>query len=126
MSRKIIRFLREYIFILSIITMIIGLFVIFTGTLGIWFTEISKNLLNLSDEVIIWCPYVLIVGLIFFGIGLYYMYNYIKKRNFVIEEIVTNKRSEFIKKHGELKNSVKYLPSKYKEMLKEKEKELKI
>ncbi len=51
---------------------------------------------------------------------------FISQKNFIIKEIETNKRSEFIKLHAELKNSVKYLPSKYKEMLRQKEKELKI
>jgi hypothetical protein len=51
---------------------------------------------------------------------------FISKKNFIIREIETNKRSEFIKKHAELKSSVKYLPLKYKEILKQKEKEFKI
>ena len=45
-------------------------------------------------------------------------------KKFILEEIKTDKRSEFIKRHNELRNTVKRLPSKYKEMLKEKEKEL--
>ena len=46
--------------------------------------------------------------------------------NVTEREIETNKRSEFIRKHAELKDSVKYLPSKYRAMLQQKEKELKI
>ena len=126
MSGKIIGFFREYIFSLSIIIIIIGLFVIFTGALGIWFEDLAKDFLNLPVDIIVWCPYVLIFGLIIFGVGLYYLYGFIKNRNFVLEEIETNKRSEFIKRHGDLKDSVRYLPSKYKELLKEKEKEFKI
>jgi hypothetical protein len=45
-------------------------------------------------------------------------------KRFILEEIKTDKRSEFIKKHNELRNTAKRLPSKYKKMLKEKEKEL--
>jgi len=126
MSGKIIGFIREYVFGLSIIIMIIGLFVIFTGVLGIWFVDVAKDLLNFPNGIFEWCPYVLIFGLLIFGVGLYYIYSFIKNRNFVLEEIETKKRSEFIKRHGDLKDSVRYLPSKYKEMLKEKEKELKI
>jgi hypothetical protein len=126
MSGKIIEFIREYIFCLSIILTIIGLFVIFTGVLGIWFSEMAMNILNFPDSLFEWFPYVLIFGLIILGVGLYYLYGYIKNRNFVLEEIETKKRSEFIKRHGDLKESVRYLPSKYKKMLKEKEKELKI
>ena len=126
MSGKIAGFFREYIFGLSIVTMIVGLFVLFIGILGIWFADVATDVLNLADEVIVWCPYVLIIGLIVFGAGLYYLYGFIKNKNFVLEEIETNKRSEFVKRHGDLKDSVRYLPSKYKEMLKEKEKELKI
>ena len=126
MSGKIIGLIREYVFGLSIIIMIIGLFVIFTGFLGIWFVDVAKDLLKFPNGILEWCPYVLIFGLLIFGVGLYYLYGFIKNRNFVLEEIETKKRSEFIKRHGDLKDSVRYLPSKYKEMLKEKEKELKI
>jgi len=94
--------------------------------LGIWFGDIAKDLLNLSDDVIAWGLYILILGLIIFGIGLYYLYSFIMKKKFVLEEIQTNKRSELLKRHSELKESVRYLPSKYKEMLREKEKELRI
>ena len=126
MSGKIAGFFREYIFGLSIVTVVVGAFVLFIGILGIWFAEDAQDLLNITEGVTDWCPYVLIVGLIVFGAGLYYLYGFIKNKNFVLEEIETNKRSEFVKRHGDLKDSVRYLPSKYKEMLKEKEKELKI
>jgi hypothetical protein len=43
-----------------------------------------------------------------------------------MKEIETKKRSEFIKKHAKLKADSKHLPSKYKDILKQKEKELKI
>lgn len=126
MSGKIAGFFREYIFGLSIVTMIVGLLVLFIGILGIWFADVATDVLSLADEAIVWCPYVLIIGLIVFGAGLYYLYSFIKNKNFVLEEIETNKRSEFLKRHSDLKDSVRYLPSKYKEMLKEKERELKI
>ena len=114
--------MRKKYRILSIITLIIGAIILFMGILGIWFQDEIKNI----DIIFPWSPYILIFGLIIFGAGLYYLYMFISKKNFVIKEIETNKRSEFIKLHTELKNSVKYLPSKFKEMLKQKEKELKI
>ena len=125
MKTKISGFLRENIFILSIITIIIGIIILLIGILGIFFQDISNNI-SFMSEMLPWSPYILIIGAIIFGTGLYYLYMFISKKNFIIKEIETNKRSEFIKKHAELKNSVKYLPSKYKEILKEKEKELKI
>ena len=126
MKEKIIGFLRENILILSLITLIIGIIILIIGVIGIWFKDEIKNMLSFMDNLIPWCPYIFVIGLIIFGIGLYYLYLFITKKNFVLKEIETNKRSEFIKKHAELRNSVKYLPSKYKEMLKLKEKELKI
>lgn len=126
MKGKIAGFLREYIFILSIITLILGAIILIIGILGIWFQDEIKNMMNFIDIIFPWSPYILIIGLIILGTGLYYLYMFISKKNFIIKEIETNKRSEFIKLHAELKNSVKYLPSKYKEMLKQKEKELKI
>ena len=126
MREKIIRFFRENILILSIITMIIGLIILIFGILGIWFQDEIKNILEFMSILFPWCPYILIIGLLIFGTGLYYLYMFITKKNFIIKEIETNKRSEFIKKHVELKNSAKYLPIKYKEMIKQKEKEFKI
>ena len=126
MSGKITGFFREYVFGLSIVAMIVGLIVLFIGVLGMWFGDVAKDLLNLTDDAIAWGLYVLIIGLIVFGTGIYYLYGFIVKKKFVLEELQTNKRSELLKRHSELKESVRHLPSKYKEMLKEKEKELRI
>ena len=126
MSGKITGFFREYIFGLSIVAMIVGLIVLFIGVLGMWFGDVAKDLLNLTDDAIAWGLYVLIIGLIVFGTGIYYLYGFIVKKKFVLEEFQTNKRSELLKRHSELKESVRHLPSKYKEMVKEKEKELRI
>ena len=126
MKERIIEFFRENIFILSIFTMIIGIIILIIGLLGEFFSEEVQNILTIIGDIAPWSLYILILGLIIFGFGIYYLYMFISKKNFLMKEIETNKRSEFIKKHAELKNSVKYLPSKYKEILKEKEKELKI
>ena len=126
MKGKITGFLRENILILSLVTIILGVIILIIGLLGILFQDEIKNMITFMNDLIPWCPYILIIGLIIFGTGIYYLYMFISKKNFVIKEIETNKRSEFIKKHAELKDSVKYLPSKYKTMLKQKEKELKI
>ena len=126
MSGKITGFFREYVFGLSIVAMIVGLIVLFIGVLGMWFGDVAKDLLNLTDDAIAWGLYVLIIGLIVFGTGIYYLYGFIVKKKFVLEELQTNKRSELLKRHGELKEAVRHLPSKYKEMVKEKEKELRI
>ncbi|MEE8566080.1 MAG: hypothetical protein V3S79_06825 [Candidatus Thermoplasmatota archaeon] len=126
MKGKISGFLREHILILSLLTIIIGIIILIIGILGIWFKDEIKNMINFMDTLIPWSLYILVIGLILFGMGIYYLYMFVTKKNFIMKEIETNKRSEFIKKHAELKYSVKYLPSKYKEMLKRKEKELKI
>ena len=124
MSGKITEFLREYVFGLSIITTVVGLFVLIIGILGMWFQDAAVDVFNLPKGFMAWSIYVLIVGLIILGFGLYYLYSFITKRKFLLEEIKIDKRSELIKKHNELKRSVRHLPSKYAEMLKEKEKEL--
>ena len=122
MIKKITGFLREYIFILSIITLVVGSIITIVGVLGIWFQDSLKSMM----DIIPWTPYIFIIGLIILGTGLYYLYMFITKKNFIMKEIETNKRSEFIKNHAELKTAVKYLPSKYKDLLKQKEKEFKI
>ncbi len=126
MSGKITGFLREYVFVLSIIFTILGGILLFLGITMIWFQDIPKNMLGFSEDIILWNIYVLIFGFVVFGIGVYYLYSYLKNRKFVVEELETNKRSEFLKKHVEVKLKVKHLPSKYQKMLAEKEEELRI
>ncbi len=125
--RKITALLREYVVGLSIIIMICGFVLLIMGVLWYWFRDALENdSLQFIHDLGDWNAYLLVGGLIIFGIGLYYIYSYITKRKFVLEEIKTNKRSEFLKKHKELKGTVKHLPSKYQKMVKDKEKELKI
>ncbi len=127
MKEKIMGFLREYIFGLSIITTIIGFIVLLMGVIYYLFKDLQlgvyTEIINNAGE---WNFYLLIIGFIIFGAGLYYLYSYITNKNFVLEELKTNKRSEFLKKHVEVKQKVKHLPSKYQKMLKEKEEELQI
>ena len=127
MTGKITGFLREYTLGLSVITMIIGLKLFLMGIIWYWFkdlklsfyTDIINRLADLNF-------YVLIAGFIILIIGIWYLYSYTKHRRFVLKEIKTNKRSELLKKHGELEDNVKHLPSKYRKMLEEKKEELRI
>lgn len=125
MSGKISKILREYIFGLSILAIILGFIVLIIGMLGIWMPD-ALNFLNLSDDILSWFPYILLLGILILLTGIFYLYSFMKNKRFLMEEIDTKRRSDFIKKHQELKNAVRYLPSKYQDMLKEKEKELKI
>ena len=127
MAGKIIGFLREYILVISAIMMIVGLILFLMGAIWYWFRDVqlgfyTDTINNLGD----WNAYILVLGLVDLGFGLYYIYSFFKKRKFVLEEIETNKRSELLKKHNELEETVRHLPSKYKKMLKEKEEELRI
>jgi len=126
--KKITALLREYVVGLSIIIMICGFVLLIMGVLWYWFSDaVTENgSLQFIRDLGDWNAYLLVGGLIIFGIGLYYIYSYITNKKFVLEEIKTNKRSEFLKKHKELKGTVKHLPSKYQKMVKDKEKELKI
>jgi len=126
--KKITALLREYVVGLSIIIMICGFVLLIMGVLWYWFSDaVTENgSLQFIRDLGDWNAYLLVGGLIIFGIGLYYIYSYITNKKFVLEEIKTNKRSEFLKKHKELKGTVKHLPSKYQKMVKDKEKELKV
>jgi hypothetical protein len=125
MAGKIAGFFREFVLIFSIILIIIGLIVLIMGITGI-LEDNPMNLFNLSEEILQWGLYFLIIGFIIFGTGIWYLYSFYNNRKFIITELKTNKRSEIIKKHTELKNVVKHLPSKYNKMLKDKERELSI
>ena len=126
MAGKITSFFREFILIFSVILTIVGLFILIIGATGNWAPDFPKNVLNLTDDILQWWLYFLIFGFIIFGAGVWYLYSYLNNRRFILKELETNKRSELIKKHAELKNKVKHMPSRYKKMLKEKEDELKI
>ncbi len=126
MAGKISGFLREHILILSIILIILGIILLLIGATGIWYQDIPKNIFKFSDDILKWSLYILMIGFIVFLTGVYYIYSYLKNRKFLLDEIKTNKRSELIKKHAELKNTVRHLPSRYQKMLKDKEKEFNI
>lgn len=128
MVNKIVRFLREFIIIFSVIAIIVGSILISMGVLWYGFYDFVKDTRILDFIYVLenWNAYLLIIGLIIFGFGVYYFYSFFIDRKFVLEELLTDKRSDFLKKHYELKNTVKKLPSKYQKMLKEKEQELKI
>ena len=111
MTGKINKFFREYIYGLSIFTAIIGVVVLIFGVLGI-LTNILQDSLDINRDLLEWSPYIFGLGVIVFLVGIYYLYSYLKNKRFFIAELDTNKRSEFVKKHQEIKNSVKYLPKK--------------
>lgn len=116
--------LREYIFPLSIITTIIGGILFILGLLGVLLPDILEETLQLPRDFIPWSTYLLILGFFILITGVWYLYSYIKNKNFILKEMETNKRSEFIKKRSELYNAAKHLPSKYQVMIREKEAEL--
>lgn len=125
MAGKITNFFRETQLVFSLILTIVGFIVLFIGATGSWFENIKK-LFNMSEDFWQWSPYLLIIGFIIFVTGVYYLYSYIKNRKFVLDELKTNKRSELIKKHSELKSTVKHLPMKYQKMLADKDEEFNI
>ncbi|UCF49882.1 MAG: hypothetical protein JSU91_09065 [Thermoplasmatales archaeon] len=125
MAGKITGFFREFVLIFSAILIILGFFILIIGITGV-LEDHPMNFLNLTNEILKWGFYFLIIGLIVLGTGLWYLYSYFKNRKFLLDELKTNKRSELIKKHAELKNIVKHLPKKYQKLLKDKEEELSI
>jgi putative Mn2+ efflux pump MntP len=129
MSGRIAGFLREYIVILSILTILLGIVLMFMGIVWYWvrsFVSATSSPIHFIYTIGEWNAYTLVAGLIIFGIGVYYIYSYLKKRKFVLDELNTDKRSEIIKKRSKLESTVKHLPSKYQHMLAEKEDELNI
>jgi len=126
MAGKITNFFRELQLIFSLILTILGFIVLFIGAAGIWYQDFCINTLNFSSDFLNWSLYLLIIGFIVFISGVYYLYTFFKNRKFILDEIKTNKRSELLKKHAELKNTARHMPSKYQKMLKDKEEELKI
>ncbi|HWR27717.1 MAG TPA: hypothetical protein VN377_04685 [Candidatus Thermoplasmatota archaeon] len=129
MAGRITGFLREYVLALSILTIIPGIVFIIMGAIFLFFNSIGEpanSLLHFIFVLGVWNDYILIAGLIIFGIGVYYLYSYITKRKYVLDELKTDKRSEILKKRSKLESTVKHLPSKYQKMLSDKEEECNI
>lgn len=126
MAGKITNFFKELVLPFSVLLTIVGLIVLIIGITANWDYNFAKNMFNFSDDVLSWWLYFLILGFIIFAAGVWYLYSFLKNRKFILDELKTNKRSELIKKHAELKSTVKHMPSKYQKMLKSKEEELKI
>jgi hypothetical protein len=128
MTGRITGFLREYVFGLSILILIIGFILLFFGILWLAFQDFvnQNDALTFIADLENWNDYVLVIGVIIFLFGVYYLYSYLKNKNFIMKELNTNKRSELLKKHRELRTVVKRMPSKYKKLLQAKEEELNI
>lgn len=122
MAGKITNFFRETQLIFSIILTVVGFILLYLGITGIWYQDIC----SLPSDFYDWSFYLLIIGFIVFVAGVWYLYSFLKNRKFVLDELKTNKRSELLKRHAEIKNTVKHMPSMYQKMLKDKEEELKI
>ena len=121
------KILREYILIFSILTVVIGFLLLLMGVLWYWFKDIKLSIYTeMIHQLENWNAYLLVIGIVILGIGLWYLYSYFTKRKFVLDELQTSKRSEFLKMHSELEDTVKYLPSRYRRMFDEKKNELKI
>lgn len=126
MANVIGKILKEYIFGISVVLLIVGLAVLVFGILGMWFDDVLTNTFSLNRDILAWSLYILIVGFIVTITGIYYLYEFMKNKRFLLEELETNKRSEFMKNHLEIKNAARHLPSKYQEMLSKKEKDLRV
>ena len=120
MAGKMSQLFREYIMGISIILAVIGVIVTTIGAVC------TFEMGFFTSDIEVWGFYILVIGVIILLSGIYYFYDYISNKRFFMEEIHTNKRSEFVKRHQDLKNAVKHLPSKYQTILKDKEKEFKI
>ena len=127
MAGKIMGFFKEYVLGLSIITTIIGIKLLLMGIIWYWFKGLKLSFYtDIINKLADGNAYLLGVGFVILIIGAWYLYSYIKHRRFLAKELKTNKRSELLKKRGELEDTVKHLPSKYKKMLEDKKEELRI
>jgi len=126
-TSKITGFMREYVLVLSIITSIIGVLLFLMGVIRFMLPDAQLGFYtDIIDQLGYWTFYLILIGFIVIATGIYYIYSFFSKKKFVLEEIQTNKRSELLKRHADLKFAVKHLPSKYGKMLREKENELRI
>lgn len=124
MSGRIVTFFREFVFVFSLILITVGIIFMIVG--GVFY--LAPSLIENQESMMYfvytwgnWNAYILVAGLILFGIGTYYLYSYEKKKRFMLKGLKIDKRSELLKKHAEMKNTAKRLPKKYQQLLEEKE-----
>ncbi|MBU0498328.1 MAG: hypothetical protein KKC68_05940 [Candidatus Thermoplasmatota archaeon] len=125
MAGKLTNFLREYVFTLSILLIILGLVLLILSILGLQNITLGGILTSITS-LNLWNAYILVFGLIILAFGIYYQHSFQKNKRFILKELETNKRSELCKRHKEIHRRIKHLPSKYQKMLSDKEKELNI
>jgi len=109
----------------SLLIFVIGLVFLISSVVWLFFRETNLSLIsNLSRFFGYWNYYLIVVGIVLLFVGGWYSYDYIKKKRYLLEEIKTERKSEFVKKRAELEAIVKKLPKKYERMLREKEEKL--
>ena len=119
--------LREIIAPLSVVLIVLGALSFLMGTIWIWFSNVEIWVLsNIVESLNNWNYYLFVIGIVLLITGVWYSYDFFRKRKFLLEEIKTDRRSELIKRKAELEDIVKRLPKKYERMLEDKKRELKI
>lgn len=116
---------REIRFPLSLLIFVLGIIFFISSIAWLFFRETNLSLISdLSRFFGDWNYYLIVVGIVLLFVGGWYSYDYIKKKRYLLEEIKTDRKSEFVKKKAELEGIVKSLPKKYERMLREKEEKL--
>ena len=104
---------------------VLGIIFFISSIAWLFFRETNLSLISdLSRFFGDWNYYLIVVGIVLLFVGGWYSYDYIKKKRYLLEEIKTDRKSEFVKKKAELEAIVKSLPKKYERMLREKEEKL--
>jgi len=124
MGRKI---LREIIAPLSVVLIVLGALSFLMGAIWIWFSNVEIWVLSsIVESLNNWNYYLFVIGIVLLITGAWYLYDFFRKRKFLLDEIKTDKRSDLVKRKAELEDIVKRLPRKYEKMLEDKKRELKI
>lgn len=116
---------REIRFPVSLLLAVLGLVFTISGVVWIFLRESKLGLLSkLAEFFGNWNYYLIIIGVVILFAGVWYAYDYISKKKFLLEEIKTDRKSELVKTKAKLEKIAKTLPRKYEKMLIEKEEEL--
>lgn len=122
---KIWKVWREIRFPVSLFVLVLGIIFFISGLVWMFWREAELGVISdLAKFFGGWNYYLLVIGIVLIPIGGWYSYDYIKKKRFLLEELKTDRKSELVKKKGELESVVKALPKRYERMLREKEKKL--
>ncbi|MDP8012002.1 MAG: DUF3198 domain-containing protein [Thermoplasmata archaeon] len=118
---------REYIIIISIVLLVLGLVFLVFSFYGIFDSSASPDFISTFNKAVgDWIYWIFVLSIAIFLAGLYYTYDTIKKSREFFKYLNSDSKSKFISKLKDLEILADKLGPRHREMLEDKKKEWKV